>query len=189
MKIETGTQAAEDIKNALWRAVDDLKSHLYRSNLSLENRFDFYGTDTDKLNAQLKRWEALLNPMLAAPVKKSHWDNDPDYPVSDWTEEVVCDYTRLGYMAWVESMKEMDAEKKYTVFLLYPEYLTGDIFVESASADDGFQAAEKVQQMAMESNIGLLSTTIDASDFRVVAVIAGDHNLELDATCFETGSK
>lgn len=31
----------------------------------------------------------------------SHWDEDPQHPVSDWREQVVNDDTRLGYQDWV----------------------------------------------------------------------------------------
>lgn len=38
--------------------------------------------------------------------KRSHWDDDPAYPVEDWRAEVANDDTRLGYTAWVGHQKE-----------------------------------------------------------------------------------
>jgi hypothetical protein len=38
--------------------------------------------------------------------ERSHWDEDPNWPVSDWKYEVENDDTRQGYHAWVESQKE-----------------------------------------------------------------------------------
>ena len=35
-----------------------------------------------------------------------HWDNDPEFPVSDWQYEVANDDTRLGYREWRDNMKE-----------------------------------------------------------------------------------
>jgi hypothetical protein len=31
-----------------------------------------------------------------------HWGEHPDFPVSDWQDEVASDETRLGYWIWVE---------------------------------------------------------------------------------------
>lgn len=36
---------------------------------------------------------------------RSHWDEDPDYPVADWKYEVANDDTRQSYREWVESRK------------------------------------------------------------------------------------
>jgi hypothetical protein len=36
----------------------------------------------------------------------SHWDEDPNWPVSDWKYEVGNDDTRQGYHEWVASQKE-----------------------------------------------------------------------------------
>ena len=36
---------------------------------------------------------------------KSIWDNDPDFPVTDWRYEVANDDTRLGYAEWVAAQK------------------------------------------------------------------------------------
>ncbi len=72
----------------------------------------------------------------------------------------------------------------YTVFLLYPDYLTGDfgadIYVDSAEAEDAYNAVPIVQQRAVDA----LESPVPLDDFRCVAVIAGEHELELDATCF-----
>jgi hypothetical protein len=40
----------------------------------------------------------------------SHWDEDPEWCVSDWQFEVAEDNTRLGYWQWVERMREVVAE-------------------------------------------------------------------------------
>lgn len=39
-------------------------------------------------------------------VLRSHWDNHPDYPVSDWQREVAEGDTRLGYAEWVRAQME-----------------------------------------------------------------------------------
>ncbi len=41
----------------------------------------------------------------------SHWDEDPDYPISDWKYEVENNDTRLGYADWVQHERERDAEE------------------------------------------------------------------------------
>lgn len=72
----------------------------------------------------------------------------------------------------------------YTVICLYPDHATedfgADIYVGTASAEDGYKAAEQVQQRASEDNAG----NIPPEDFRPIAVMAGDITLELDATNF-----
>lgn len=30
-----------------------------------------------------------------------YWGEHPDYPVSDWQDEVAADHTRCGYWEWV----------------------------------------------------------------------------------------
>ena len=40
----------------------------------------------------------------------SHWDENPDYPVSDWREEVANDDTRLGYRDWWTNKQELDKD-------------------------------------------------------------------------------
>lgn len=40
----------------------------------------------------------------------SHWDEHPEYPVSDWKSEVINDDTRQGYHEWVVSQLEQAAD-------------------------------------------------------------------------------
>lgn len=39
-----------------------------------------------------------------------HWEDHPDYPSSDWSDEVANGNTRLGYTDWVASMIDQDSE-------------------------------------------------------------------------------
>lgn len=39
-------------------------------------------------------------------MQRSHWDEHPSYPVSDWQSEVANDDTRLGYRDWYEAQIE-----------------------------------------------------------------------------------
>lgn len=72
----------------------------------------------------------------------------------------------------------------YTVICLYPDYSSddygADIFVDSAETPDPYAAASAVQLIASLANDG----NIPPDDFRVIAVMAGDIQLELDATNF-----
>ena len=43
---------------------------------------------------------------LPAEPAPSHWDEDSEFPVSDWRYEVANDDTRLGYREWVEHQRE-----------------------------------------------------------------------------------
>ncbi|MBA4090270.1 MAG: hypothetical protein C0494_06730 [Sphingobium sp.] len=43
---------------------------------------------------------------------RSHWDDNPDYPVDDWKTEVANGDTRLGYRDWVDARTEMLASEK-----------------------------------------------------------------------------
>ncbi|WKW86158.1 hypothetical protein SEA_JONJAMES_185 [Gordonia Phage JonJames] len=38
-----------------------------------------------------------------------HWDEDPNFPVSDWQEQVANGDTRQGYWDWVEYTAEQEA--------------------------------------------------------------------------------
>ena len=73
--------------------------------------------------------------------------------------------------------------KTFTVFLLYPDYATGDygadLYVESAEAEDYKEATTMVQAMAEQAN-----DNIAAEDFRPIAVLEGEHWLVADATSF-----
>lgn len=97
---------------------------------------------------------------------------DPDEDVEEITRELY------------ESLLDTAQKQVYTVFCLYPDHSTGDfgadIFVESADATDGHDAAKQVQKKAADAN-----EDIDPDDFRVIAVLRGEHHLVLDATGFE----
>lgn len=43
----------------------------------------------------------------AEEIIPGHWEADPDYPVSDWQDEVARDDTRQSYREWVESCKAL----------------------------------------------------------------------------------
>lgn len=45
---------------------------------------------------------------IAKQLGYAYWDEHPEYPVSDWTVEVVNYETRLSYWEWVESRMEDD---------------------------------------------------------------------------------
>lgn len=72
----------------------------------------------------------------------------------------------------------------FTAVCLYPDYLTSDfgadVYVNAAEGQDGYEAAAAVQRMAAQAN----GDDVNPEDFRVIAVIAGDVTLELDATNF-----
>ena len=34
------------------------------------------------------------------------WGDHPDWPIADWREEIVNNYTRLGYWDWVYNQEE-----------------------------------------------------------------------------------
>lgn len=42
----------------------------------------------------------------------SHWEDDPEFPSSDWRSEVFNDNTRLGYVDWVASQREQQEGDK-----------------------------------------------------------------------------
>lgn len=42
---------------------------------------------------------------------KSHWDDHPDYPASDWKDEVSDNNTRQSYVDWVNSQIELNQEE------------------------------------------------------------------------------
>jgi hypothetical protein len=79
---------------------------------------------------------------------------------------------------------QKDIEKKFTVVCLYPisntEDFGADIYVNTATGENGYDAAAVVQRMASEANDG----DIQPEDFRVIAVMAGEITFELDATNF-----
>lgn len=39
------------------------------------------------------------------------WAEVPEFPVSDWKDEVANDETRLGYRAWVEHQREAQVDE------------------------------------------------------------------------------
>ena len=42
--------------------------------------------------------------------KRNYWEDNEEYPVSDWQYEVSCGYTRSGYHDWIELQKEIEDE-------------------------------------------------------------------------------
>lgn len=46
------------------------------------------------------------NESPAGNDEKSHWDDDPEFPISDWQHEVVEGNTRLGYHQWMANQRE-----------------------------------------------------------------------------------
>lgn len=47
---------------------------------------------------------------LLASGDRDWWDEDPEYPVSDWRYAVNNDDTRLGYWDWVNTRKNEDRQ-------------------------------------------------------------------------------
>jgi len=80
------------------------------------------------------------------------------------------------------------APKVWTAILLYPDYATddfgADIYVECATCDDPMIAAYIVRGKAFDANGGVDGIINDPEDFRIIAVMAGEITLELDATHF-----
>ena len=56
--------------------------------------------DAVSLSQDFIRVEEIRHPL------DSHWDEDPQFPVSDWQYEVQNDDTRLGYKEWVLNQRE-----------------------------------------------------------------------------------
>ena len=48
------------------------------------------------------------DPLPPGDEGTNHWDDDPDYPVSDWQHEVAEGDTRRGYHQWVACQREAD---------------------------------------------------------------------------------
>lgn len=73
---------------------------------------------------------------------------------------------------------------KYTVVLLYPDYLAqdfgSDTYINTAEADNARDAAGAIQKMAADANNG----DAPPEDFGVIAVFQGEPILELDASNF-----
>lgn len=69
--------------------------------------------------------------------------------------------------------------KDFTVVLKYPDYMTGgddEYFIDTATAADPGAAARAVQRAAADAN--LIDDPIDdPTDFAVVAVFEGDHQV------------
>ena len=42
--------------------------------------------------------------------KRNYWEDNEEYPVSDWQYEVSCGHTRSGYHNWIELQKEIEDE-------------------------------------------------------------------------------
>ena len=82
---------------------------------------------------------------------------------------------------------------KWTVFLLYPKYLTddygSDIYVAHTRHKDPAKAvvlAQRKMAQSIEKNCGGDIAVLDSLE--CIAVIRGHHVLELDATSFENPS-
>lgn len=69
---------------------------------------------------------------------------------------------------------------KYTVVLLYPDYMTGnfgqDVFVAHVEALDTDQAISSAQDKAFDANA---SACMDSHDFALVVMFGGWHEPEL----------
>lgn len=64
---------------------------------------------SDVLNPSAGNSDTLgdsMAPTLWEP--RSHWDNHPDYPTEDWTDEVCNGNTRQGYVDWVNNQIEQE---------------------------------------------------------------------------------
>lgn len=72
----------------------------------------------------------------------------------------------------------------YTVILLYPDFIavddTTETYIDAVEAEDGYAAARQVQGMVAEATEG----EADPEDFRVIAVILGDAQVELGVSHF-----
>jgi hypothetical protein len=82
------------------------------------------------------------------------------------------------------------ARPKWTVILLYPDYVTddfgGEIYVGWVSCKDPHKAAAIAQKKAWKANGGNEDcVSFKPEDMRPIAVFKGRHTLKLDATCFE----
>jgi hypothetical protein len=78
-------------------------------------------------------------------------------------------------------------KKRYTVVLLYPDYMTDsygtDIFTGWTKAENVEAAAKNVQKQASRSN----DKSAPPEDFAVLLVYLGHLMAQADATNFETG--
>ena len=43
---------------------------------------------------------------MSNSAKDNYWDDDPEWPSSDWRFDVSEENTRLGYWDWVAQMRE-----------------------------------------------------------------------------------
>lgn len=78
-----------------------------------------FGDGLDLVLTDAERWLgdggpttlAELPPSICSyprPARVGIWDEDEDYPVADWQDEVANNDTRLGYWEWVHHRKESD---------------------------------------------------------------------------------
>ena len=87
----------------------------------------------------------------------------------------------------------MKKKRWWTVFLLYPDFMTGDfgadLFVDWGFSAEPFEAVEIVQQKAVDAQRDNTKKgsceACSPDDFRCIAVVRGRHTLALDATSFE----
>lgn len=115
------------------------------------------------------------------------------FPISTELEKGVglqC-FTADGRLHMEEdpSLRLASETPTWTVILLYPDYMTddfgADLYVDSAEADDPYEAVKLVQGMAADANADVeLSGDNDPNDFRCIGVIKGEHSFVLDATSF-----
>ena len=72
----------------------------------VNHSFRPYADNPDLCVAEVVTTGETCNRDRAAHVPQSIWDDDPDYPVAGWQDEVANDDTRLGYWQWVEAQRE-----------------------------------------------------------------------------------
>ncbi|MFC1337424.1 MAG: hypothetical protein G8D89_16330 [gamma proteobacterium symbiont of Clathrolucina costata] len=154
----------EDIKEISKVEYEEM---LVKANTSNESNTPQFDNFTRKV-AGLKQW------------------GEPDEEGNPFEPSDGVDDSHSCLMDLIDEAREIVSQAKtmFTVICLYPDYATddhgADLYVEVTEAKDAFQAAEKVRVMASEANSG----DISPDDFRVIAVMAGDVTLELDATSF-----
>lgn len=93
----------------IWNKVADFAMHLDArfSEAWEEEERDFVADVKDITRDFMKEslsFGKFIHPGSLFPI--GHWEEDPDYPSSDWREEVANNDTRLGYADWVKQQKE-----------------------------------------------------------------------------------
>ena len=61
-------------------------------------------------NCESETWAAELRSGRGSDPLVSNWkdEEDPDWPMSEWKDDVAAGNTRLGYFEWVEHNKESE---------------------------------------------------------------------------------